>query len=73
MEKGLNKRWMGILFAILITISFGIVFNAVQSNTITVAFKNSFGLDRLTVGIVMAVIFFCSDHFQRNPSDRKGF
>ena len=22
MEKGLNKRWMGILFAILITISF---------------------------------------------------
>ncbi|MGI1831113.1 alanine/glycine:cation symporter family protein [Bacillus safensis] len=57
MEKGLNKRWMGILFAILITISFGIVFNAVQSNTITVAFKNSFGLDRLTVGIVMAVIF----------------
>ncbi|WP_144472778.1 alanine/glycine:cation symporter family protein [Bacillus safensis] len=56
MEKGLNKRWMGILFAILITISFGIVFNAVQSNTISVAFKNSFGLDRLTVGIVMAVI-----------------
>ncbi|KEP26762.1 MULTISPECIES: alanine/glycine:cation symporter family protein [Bacillus] len=57
MEKGLNKRWMGVLFAILITISFGIVFNAVQSNTITVAFKSSFGLDRLTVGIVMAVIF----------------
>ena len=56
MEKGLNKRWMGILFAILITISFGIVFNAVQSNTITVAFQNSFGLDRLTVGIIMAVI-----------------
>ncbi|OLP65731.1 Amino-acid carrier protein AlsT [Bacillus pumilus] len=57
MEKGLNKRWMGVLFAILITISFGIVFNAVQSNTITVAFNNSFGLDRLTVGIIMAVIF----------------
>ncbi|WP_353853896.1 alanine/glycine:cation symporter family protein [Bacillus sp. Bos-x628] len=57
MEKGLNKRWMGILFAILITISFGVVFNAVQSNTITVAFKSSFGLDRLMVGIIMAVIF----------------
>ncbi|MFS0655421.1 alanine/glycine:cation symporter family protein [Bacillus sp. 179-C3.3 HS] len=57
MEKGLNKRWMGVLFAILITISFGIVFNAVQSNTITVAFNNSFGFDRLTVGIIMALIF----------------
>lgn len=57
MERGLGKRWMGILFAILITLSFGLVFNAVQSNTITVAFENSFGTDRLTVGIIMAVIF----------------
>ncbi|MGE6631919.1 alanine/glycine:cation symporter family protein [Bacillus sp. NPDC077027] len=56
-EKGLKKRWMGILFAILITISFGIVFNAVQSNTITVAFENSFGTDRLTMGIIMAIGF----------------
>ncbi|MCG2947319.1 alanine:cation symporter family protein, partial [Escherichia coli] len=29
MEKGLNKRWMGVLFSILITISFGLVFNSV--------------------------------------------
>ncbi|MBR2565323.1 MAG: alanine:cation symporter family protein [Paenibacillus sp.] len=57
MERGLGKRWMGILFAILITLSFGLVFNAVQSNTITVAFQNSFGTDRLTVGIIMAVVF----------------
>ncbi|CAI6080404.1 Amino-acid carrier protein AlsT [Paenibacillus sp. JJ-100] len=57
MERGLGKRWMGVLFAILITLSFGLVFNAVQSNTITVAFQNSFGTDRLTVGIIMAVVF----------------
>lgn len=57
MERGLRKRWMGVLFAILIILSFGLVFNAVQSNTITVAFQNSFGTDRLTVGIIMAVVF----------------
>jgi len=57
MEKGLNKRWMGSLFAILITLSFGLVFNAVQSNTVTVAFQNSFGMDRLLVGIVMTIAF----------------
>ncbi|MED4584433.1 alanine/glycine:cation symporter family protein [Brevibacillus choshinensis] len=57
MEKGLKKRWMGALFAILITLSFGLVFNAVQSNTITVAFENSFGTDRLTLGIIMAILF----------------
>ncbi|WP_409178869.1 alanine/glycine:cation symporter family protein [Brevibacillus fortis] len=57
MEKGLNKRWMGALFAILITLSFGLVFNAVQSNTITIAFENSFGTDRLTIGIIMTIAF----------------
>lgn len=57
MQQGLKKRWMGVLFAILITLSFGLVFNAVQSNTITIAFENSFGTDRLTIGIIMAVIF----------------
>lgn len=57
MEKGLNKRWMGALFAVLITLSFGLVFNAVQSNTITLAFANSFGTDRLTVGLIMTIAF----------------
>ncbi len=54
-KKGLNKRWMGVLFSILITITFGLVFNSVQSNTVTIAFQNSFGTDRLTVGIIMAI------------------
>lgn len=40
MEKGLNKRWMGVLFSILITISYGLIFNYVQANTVTVACKN---------------------------------
>ncbi|WP_422659676.1 alanine/glycine:cation symporter family protein [Paenibacillus sp. EC2-1] len=57
MQLGLNKRWMGALFAVLITLSFGLVFNAVQSNTITIAFENSFGVNRFTLGIIMAVIF----------------
>jgi len=57
MEQGLNKRWMGALFAILITLSFGLVFNAVQSNTITVAFENSFGTNRVIIGLIMAAVF----------------
>ena len=35
MEKGLKKRWMGILFAVLITLTFGFAFNSVQSNTLS--------------------------------------
>ncbi|RYI30226.1 alanine:cation symporter family protein [Bacillus infantis] len=55
MEKGLNKRWMGILFAVIITFCFGLVFNSVQSNTISLAFNQSFGISRLWIGIVLAV------------------
>lgn len=57
MERGLKKRWMGALFAILITLSFGLVFNAVQSNTITLAFENAFGTNRLAIGLIMAAVF----------------
>ena len=55
-EQGLKSRTMGIVFSIFITICFGFIFNAVQSNTITVAFNNAFGMNRLAVGIVLAVL-----------------
>ncbi|KOS24254.1 sodium:alanine symporter [Bacillus anthracis] len=56
MEKGLNKRWMGVLFSIFITVSFGLIFNSVQSNTVTIAFENAFGIDRTIVGFVLAFL-----------------
>lgn len=56
MEKGLGKRWLGIIFSILITISFGFVFNAVQANTVSVAFNNAFGLSREAIGIILAIV-----------------
>lgn len=56
MEKGLNKKWMGITFSILITICFGFVFNAVQANTVAGAFSNAFGINKLAMGIVLAIL-----------------
>lgn len=56
MEKGLNNRKMGILFSILITIAFGFIFNAVQSNTIANAFENSFGFNKTIIGIILVLL-----------------
>lgn len=56
MEKALNARWMGIIFSVLITLCFGLVFNSVQSNTITLAFQEAFGTSRLLVGVVITVL-----------------
>ncbi len=56
MEKALNKKWMGIIFSILITISYGLVFNSVQANTISLAFKQAFGVNTLIIGLILAVL-----------------
>jgi len=56
MEKGLNKRWMGIIFAIAITFCYGFVFNAVQTNTIAASMQSSFGFDKYWVGIFVAIL-----------------
>ncbi|MCT4660537.1 MAG: alanine:cation symporter family protein [Tissierellales bacterium] len=55
MEKALGAKWMGIAFSILITLCFGLVFNAVQSNTIAAALNESFGIDKIHMGIALAV------------------
>ncbi|WP_027308654.1 sodium:alanine symporter family protein [Caloramator sp. ALD01] len=56
MERALGQRWMGILFSILITICFGLVFNSVQANTISQAFQKAFGIKTYITGAVIAFI-----------------
>ena len=56
MEKGLKKRWMGILFAILITCQFGLSSNSIQANTICDAMQGAFGWSPLWVGVVLATL-----------------
>ena len=37
MERGLGRRWMGVLFAVLISVAVGFAFNSVQCNTVCAA------------------------------------
>ncbi|SDJ32231.1 alanine/glycine:cation symporter family protein [Salimicrobium halophilum] len=56
MEKGLNNRTLGIVFAITITFTYGLVFSSVQSNTISSAFERSFSLDGWVLGLILTAI-----------------
>ena len=56
MEKGLGRRWMGILFAILISVTFGFAFNSVQSNTICAAWESAFGFDATWMGLLLTLL-----------------
>ncbi|MDX2320738.1 MAG: alanine/glycine:cation symporter family protein, partial [Moritella sp.] len=53
MEKGLGRRWMGVVFSICLIVAFGLVFNAVQSDAIANSMHNAFGFDKTIVGIVI--------------------
>ncbi|PON02953.1 sodium:alanine symporter family protein [Bacillus halotolerans] len=55
-QKGLGARWLGIVFAVLITVSFGLIFNAVQTNTIAGALDGAFHVNKTAVAIVLAVL-----------------
>ena len=55
MEYGLGKRWMGVLFSLCLILAFGLVFNAVQANSITAAFEVAFDIPSHIMGIVLVV------------------
>lgn len=55
-QKGLGKRWWAVIFAVLITVTFGLAFNSVQANTITAAAKVSFGWDPAIVGGIISIM-----------------
>ncbi|OYD25082.1 alanine/glycine:cation symporter family protein [Oceanimonas baumannii] len=56
MERGLGMRWMGVLFAIFLIIAFGLVFNAVQANSISAAMQVAFSVPEWATGIVLVVL-----------------
>jgi AGCS family alanine or glycine:cation symporter len=53
---GLRSRGLGMLFATSLILAFGLVFNAVQANSIADAFNASFGLDRSLVGALLVLL-----------------
>lgn len=53
--KGLKAPWAATIFAVCLIISFGLVFNAVQANSIADAMAGAFGVPKLGVGVVIAV------------------
>ena len=54
-ERGLNMKWMALLFALFGTIaSFGIG-SSVQSNSVAMSIKSSFNIDPWITGVVLTV------------------
>jgi AGCS family alanine or glycine:cation symporter len=54
--KGLNQKWLGVVFAVLITVTFAFVFNTVQSNTIAESLKTQYNVSPIVTGIILAIV-----------------
>lgn len=54
--NGLHSKWMAYLFAVVITITFGLSYNSIQANTICQAMQEAFGWNPLVVGLVLAAL-----------------
>mgnify|MGYP002622140268 CR=1 FL=1 len=55
-QRGLHCRWMAVLFAVLITVSFGLANNSVQTNTICGAMEGAFGWSPMVTGVLLALL-----------------
>lgn len=55
-QQGLHSKWMAFLFAVLITVSFGLANNSVQANTICGAMQGAFGFDPVLVGLLLTAL-----------------
>ncbi|RST84871.1 alanine:cation symporter family protein [Aquibium carbonis] len=54
--RGLGAKWAGAVFSVCLILAFGLVFNAVQANSIADAMEGAFGLPKLVTGVVVAAI-----------------
>lgn len=54
--KGLKSKPLAILFSLALILSFGLVFNAVQANSISEALHNAYGFDKLYIGLGIAAV-----------------
>ena len=55
-RHGMHNKWMAGLFAVLITLTFGLSYNSIQSNAICGALNKAFGFDPLVVGCIITAI-----------------
>jgi AGCS family alanine or glycine:cation symporter len=52
--RGLGMPWLGGVFSVCLILSFGLIFNAVQANSIADAMTGAFGVPKIATGLVLA-------------------
>lgn len=54
--QGLGQRWLGIVFAVSLIICFGLIYEAVQANSIVAAAQAAWGWDEQMIGVALVIL-----------------
>ena len=54
--NGLRQPWLATVFAVSLILAFGMIFNAVQANSIAEAMQGAFGINKWIVGLATAAL-----------------
>ncbi|MGH8420667.1 MAG: alanine/glycine:cation symporter family protein [Pseudomonas sp.] len=55
-QHGLGKRWLGMVMALLLLVTFGFAFNGLQSHAVTHSLNDAFGVSPTYSGLGLAVL-----------------
>lgn len=55
-QNALKKPAVAKLFAILISVTFGMIYNSVQANTIALSVETAFGIDHMLTAVILCVL-----------------
>jgi len=56
--QGLKQKWLGVVFAVALILTYGFVFNAVQANSIISATSHAWGWDQANLTVPMGAFSF---------------
>ena len=55
-EKGLNARWLGVVFAVCAVVACGVFLPPVQANGIAISFANTLSVNHAWIGVAVALL-----------------
>ena len=55
-ERGLGQKWLAGEFSVLLLVTFGFGFNALQSYTVASSFEDAFGIPTIATGIALVIV-----------------
>jgi len=59
LTHGVKQRWLAVIYSILLLITFGLGFNALQSYVVATSVEASFGIPTWATGLMMVILLAC--------------